>query len=300
MQTDRPADLHPVARLASLTVAGLGALGLGRDDGTLSVLTAQDPGYPGPLDAVLRQGPEALQGAAAALHAFGRPAAPDEVRFHPPVARADKIFCIGLNYRGHAAETGHAIPGYPAMFLRLNSGMVGHGQPLVRPRVSSEFDYEGELAVVIGTAGRHIPESRALGHVAGYSVFNDGSVRDYQMRSHQWTIGKNFDGTAGFGPWLALAGGLPPGADGLRLRTRVNGQTVQDTLTSDMIFGVARLVSMISEAVTLVPGDVIATGTPAGVGGLRKPQLFLRAGDTCEVEIEGIGTLSNPVVDEAA
>ena len=287
-------------KLASLISAGRPAIGLLREDGDLLVLAAGEAAFPGTLSEVIRSGPAGLAAAVAVLRNRGLPMREDEVIFLPPVTNAAKIFCIGLNYRAHAEESGHPIPDYPAMFLRLNSGMVGHGQPIVRPRASTLFDYEGELAVVIGTAGRHIPVDRALDYVAGYAAFNDGSIRDFQMRTHQWTIGKNFDQTAGFGPFLATSHGLPPGAAGLRLQTRVNGEVVQDTLTSDMIFDVARLVSMISVAVRLNPGDVIATGTPSGVGGLRKPQLFLKPGDVCEVEIEGIGCLSNPVVEEPA
>jgi 2-keto-4-pentenoate hydratase/2-oxohepta-3-ene-1,7-dioic acid hydratase in catechol pathway len=175
-----------------------------------------------------------------------------------------------------------------------------HGQPIVRPRVSSALDYEGEIAAIIGRGGRHIPRDRALQHVLGYSLFNDASIRDYQLRTPQWTVGKNFDGTGAFGPFLVTSDELPPGASGLTLTTRLNGQVVQRASTDDLIFDVATLVSLLSEVLTFEPGDVIVTGTPAGVGAARKPPLWLKPGDVCEVEVERIGRLSNLVSDEAA
>ena len=192
-----------------------------------------------------------------------------------------------------------AVPTYPVLFHRYPSSWVGHGQPLVRPRVSTQFDYEGELVVVIGKAGRYIPKERALEYVAGYSVFNDGSVRDYQLRTTQWMSGKNFDQTGGFGPEFVTADELEPGAVGLRLQTRLNGAVLQDANTRDMVFDVATLVSASSEPFALQPGDIIISGTPAGVGFARKPQVFMKPGDVCEVEIEGVGMLRNPIVAEA-
>jgi 2-keto-4-pentenoate hydratase/2-oxohepta-3-ene-1,7-dioic acid hydratase in catechol pathway len=176
--------------------------------------------------------------------------------------------------------------------------LVGHNQPLIRPKLSGDFDYEGEMVVVVGRRGRHIPKKKALGYVAGYSIFNEGSIRDYQFKTPQWTVGKNFDGTGGFGPDFVTADELPKGAKGLRIQTRLNGQVVQDANTNDMIFDVADLVSIASESMTLEPGDVIVSGTPSGVGAFRKPPLWMKAGDVCEVEIEGIGTLSNPIKNE--
>jgi 2-keto-4-pentenoate hydratase/2-oxohepta-3-ene-1,7-dioic acid hydratase in catechol pathway len=176
--------------------------------------------------------------------------------------------------------------------------MMGHGSPIVRPKVSMQLDYEGELVAVIGKAGRHIAKADALSHVAGYSICNDASVRDYQFKSAQWTIGKNFDNTGPFGPVFVTADALPPGAAGLQLQTRLNGVVVQSASTSSLIFDVATLVSLLSEAVCLLPGDIIVTGTPSGVGLARKPPLWMKHGDVCEVEIEGIGTLTNPIRDE--
>jgi 2-keto-4-pentenoate hydratase/2-oxohepta-3-ene-1,7-dioic acid hydratase in catechol pathway len=176
--------------------------------------------------------------------------------------------------------------------------MVGHLEPLVRPKVSDKFDFEAELAFVVGKSARHLTAANALEHVAGYSVFNDGSLRDYQRKSTQWTIGKNFDATGGFGPWLVTPDELPPGADGLRIQSRLNGQVMQDANTKSFLWGVVETLVLITECMTLEPGDVVITGTPAGVGYARKPPVFMKHGDTMEVEIEGVGLLSNPVVDE--
>ena len=195
-------------------------------------------------------------------------------------------------------KAGFAVPIYPAIFLRVPTSLVGAGAPIVRPRVSDQLDFEGELVAVIGRGGRHIPKASALDHVVGYSVFNEASVRDFQLKPAQWTVGKNFDGTGAFGPALTTADELPPGATGLAIRTRLNGQVVQDSTTASLIFDVATLVSTLSEAMTLSPGDIIVTGTPSGVGLARNPPLWMKPGDVCEVEIAGIGLLSNPVVDE--
>ncbi len=223
-----------------------------------------------------------------------------DVTLLPPVTRPEKILCIGLNYRSHTQESGFEVPDYPAVFARFANGLVAHGAPLVRPNASALLDYECELAVVIGKDGRHIARHDALGHVAGYSLFNDGSVRDFQTKSQQWTMGKAFDATGAFGPELVTPDELPDGCRGLRIRTILNGEVMQDADTEDMIFGVAELIAVLSEAMTLAPGDVIVTGTPDGIGAFRDPQVWLRPGDVCTVEIERIGTLTNPVVQEPA
>ena len=171
-------------------------------------------------------------------------------------------------------------------------------RPIRRPEASIQLDYEGEMVAIIGKAGRHIAPSQALSHVAGYSIFNDASIRDFQTKSPQWTVGKNFDGTGSFGPIFVTADELPPGGKGLRIQTRLNGEIVQNASTNDMIFDVASLISIISEAITLEPGDILVTGTPAGVGMARKPQLFMKHGDVCEIELEGVGILSNVVADD--
>ncbi len=215
----------------------------------------------------------------------------------PVIPSPGKIICIGLNYRDHAKEGGNPIPTYPAVFMRTTTSLVAHGQPILRPPVSDKLDFEAELAVVIGRSATRVAAGKALDHVAGYACFNDGSIRDYQRKSTQWTIGKNFDRTGGFGPELVTADELPEGARGLSITSRVNGAVMQDGNTSDMIFDVATLIEILSEAMTLEPGDVIATGTPAGVGYAKTPPLFLRDGDVCDVTIGGIGTLSNPIRD---
>jgi 2-keto-4-pentenoate hydratase/2-oxohepta-3-ene-1,7-dioic acid hydratase in catechol pathway len=252
------------------------------------------------LEALLAVGPTAVEYAArAAADLPGRrPLA--GLRLLPPLSRPAKAFAVCLNYRDHAAEGKMAVPTHPVLFHRYPSSWVGHGDPLVRPRVSTQFDYEGELVIFIGKAGRYIEKARALEHVAGYSVFNDGSIRDYQLRTAQWMPGKNFDRSGGFGPEFVTADEVPPGAHGLRLQTRLNGVVLQDANTRDMIFDVATLVAACSEPCALHPGDIIISGTPAGVGFARKPQTFMKSGDVCEVEIEGVGILCNPVVDEAA
>jgi len=224
----------------------------------------------------------------------------DSVELLPPLPSPGKIICIGLNYADHSVESGFAIPTYPTVFGRFASSLTGHGAPIVRPRISEQLDYEGEFVAVIGRGGRDIPKASALKHVIGYSLFNDGSIRDYQFKAPQWTVGKNFDHTGAFGPYLVTADELPPGCQGLRLQTRLNGEVVQSASTDDLIFDVASLISTLSQAFALCPGDIIVTGTPAGVGLARKPPLWMKPGDICEVELEGLGVLSNPVIDQEA
>ena len=216
-----------------------------------------------------------------------------------PVPRPGKVVCLGLNYADHAKEGGNPIPDYPAVFLRATTSLVGPGEAILRPSCSDKLDYEAELAVIIGLSATRVAEAEALAHVAAYSCFNDGSVRDYQRKSTQWTMGKNFDATGGFGPDMVTADALPPGAHGLAVRARLNGRLMQDGNTADMIFSVARTIAILSEGMTLEPGDVVITGTPAGVGYAREPAVFMRAGDVCEVEIEGVGLLRNTVADAA-
>jgi len=222
-----------------------------------------------------------------------------EQDYLPLMSRPGKIICVGLNYADHTKESPYAQPDYPTLFPRFNSSLIAHNKPLVRPRISDTLDYEGEMAVVLKSGGRHISKAQALEHVAGYALFNEGSVREYQFKSPQWTVGKNFDDTGAFGPDLVTADELPAGGKGLLLQTRVNGKVVQSANTEDMLFDVATIISTLSEAVTLEAGDVIVSGTPAGVGFGMDPKVYLKAGDIVEVSIEGIGTLVNPVVDEA-
>ena len=260
-------------------------------------LLSTDAGFPGSLHELLAKGKDALSQAAEVLRK-GPVIDLEKISYLPPIENPGRIFCIGLNYVDHSVESGFAIPTYPAIFSRFPSSMVGHGEPIVRPKVSTQLDYEAELVAIIGKPGRYIAKQNALEHIAGYSICNDASIRDYQFKSAQWTMGKNFDGTGPFGPFFITADELPPGATGLRIQTRLNGVVVQDASTSSLIFDVATLVSQLSEAVCLQPGDVIVTGTPSGVGLARKPPLWMKHGDICEVEIERIGILRNPVVDE--
>ena len=217
----------------------------------------------------------------------------------PLVPNPGKIVCMGLNYADHAKEGGNARPEYPSFFLRGNSSMVGHNQAIVRPKASTQLDYEAELAVIIGKQARHLTAENALDCIAGYSCFNDGSIRNYQRKSSQWTIGKNFDGTGPFGPCLVTPDELPPGAAGLRIQSRLNGKVMQDANTDVFLWNVVEALRIITECMTLEPGDVIITGTPAGVGYARTPPVWMAPGDICEIEVEGVGILSNPIVDES-
>jgi len=217
----------------------------------------------------------------------------------PLIPNPGKIVCMGLNYADHAKEGGNARPEYPSFFLRGNSSMVGHNQAIVRPKASTQLDYEAELAVIIGKQARHLTAENALECIAGYSCFNDGSIRNYQRKSSQWTIGKNFDGTGPFGPCLVTPEELPPGAAGLRIQSRLNGKVMQDANTDVFLWNVVEALRIITECMTLEPGDVIITGTPAGVGYARTPPVWMAPGDICEIEVEGVGILSNPIVDES-
>jgi 2-keto-4-pentenoate hydratase/2-oxohepta-3-ene-1,7-dioic acid hydratase in catechol pathway len=227
---------------------------------------------------------------------LGQPINIDAVQFLPPFPNPGKIICIGLNYVDHSAEVGIALPAYPTVFARFASSLIGHGAPIPMPRQSTQLDYEGELVAVIGRGGQNISREKALDHVAGYSIFNDITVRDYQLRTSQWTLGKNFDGTGAFGPFFVVSEDLPAGCKGLRLTTRLNGRIVQDAAITDMVFDVEALIESMSDAFTLSAGDIIVTGTPGGIGMGRHPPLWMKPGDVCEVEIPGLGILRNSVV----
>ena len=272
-------------------------LGIAADEGSgWRGLTQRDEGFPGTLPELIAQGSDLLR----AGRSLGQAPAIDlnAVRLLPPVPVPPKILCVGLNYDDHLEESGLKKPVYPEIFGRFATSLIAHREPIRRPRESTALDYEAELAVVIGKPGRRIPRDQALEHVAGYSLFNDASIRDFQLRTPQWTMGKNFDGTGAFGPWLVTPDAVPPGAHGLRIQGRLNGQVMQDSNTDKLIFSVSALIEMISVAMRLERGDVIITGTPGGVGAARKPPVYMRAGDVFEVEIEGIGVLSNVVQDE--
>jgi 2-keto-4-pentenoate hydratase/2-oxohepta-3-ene-1,7-dioic acid hydratase in catechol pathway len=237
--------------------------------------------------------------AMAAMREAAREAKPDrklaDVKFLPLIPHPEKILCAGINYRSHAAETGRELPKQPSMFIRFTDTLVGHDGEMIRPTVSDNFDFEGELAVVIGKGGRHIKTGHALDHVAGYTCFVDGSVRDYQKFSV--TSGKNFPGTGPLGPWLVTTDEIPDSGK-LTLTTRLNGKEVQHSPTDLLIYAIPQIVAFCSDFTTLSAGDIIATGTPEGVGHSRKPPLWMKAGDTLEVEITDIGTLRARIVDE--
>ena len=255
---------------------------------------------PRDLADLLKMGPDILAEVKAAARAAGwvqmKPL--EQARVALPMANPSKFICLGLNYQDHVAESKNARPQYPTLFLRVPTSLVAHGDPIERPQASIQLDYEAELAVVIGRSLRNARAEEALSAVAGFACFNDGSVREFQRHTIQWTMGKNFDRTGGFGPFFVSADELPAGAAGLKISTRVNGETRQSDNTANMIFNVGETLSYISRGITLGPGDVIAMGTPAGVAHAHTPPKWLCDGDIVEVEIEGIGTLRNPVVDE--
>jgi 2-keto-4-pentenoate hydratase/2-oxohepta-3-ene-1,7-dioic acid hydratase in catechol pathway len=216
----------------------------------------------------------------------------------PAVPRPGKFICLGLNYIDHAKEGGHNVPPYPTLFMRGPTSLAAAGAPIVKPSFSDTLDYEAELAVVIGKPARRVREADALQHVAAYALFNDATVREYQRITTQWTPGKNFDGTGAFGPELVTPDELPPGASGLRIQSRLNGKVMQDGNTSDMMFSVAHTIALLSQIMTLETGDVLAMGTPAGVGHARKPPVWMQPGDVCEIEVDKIGVLTSPIVAE--
>lgn len=277
--------------------AGL-RLGVVDGDNVIDLATAE-PGAPSDLRAALEQGVDVRALARKALAnatAVGIPLA--QVVLAPVVPRPGKIVCLGHNYYDHAKEGGNLKPVYPLIFFRGATSLIAHGDSVVRPFVSEKLDYEAELAVIIGKGGRHIKREQALDHVFGYACFNDVSVRDYQKRTAQWTIGKNFDGTGAFGPTIVTPEDLPAGAAGLKMQLRLNGEVMQNADTSDMIWSVAETIELVTECLTLEPGDVIAMGTPAGVGFARTPPVWMKDGDLVEVDIEQIGVLRNVVRDE--
>lgn len=232
----------------------------------------------------------------AALPATGQFALAD-VRLLPVVPNPGKILCVGLNYATHVAETGREQKEFPAIFTRWADTLIAAGEPLVRPRETERFDYEGELAVVIGKGGRRIARADAMAHVAGFSIFNDGSARDWQRHNIQFTPGKNYPATGAFGPALVLPDEVAD-LGSQRVQTRLNGELVQDQPISDMIWDIPFVIEYCNTFTPLAPGDVIVTGTPGGVGDKRKPPLYMKAGDVCEISVGVIGTLSNPVIDE--
>lgn len=279
-------------KLATIQIDGL-PCAAALDGGRLALLAS--PGTD--LGALLRQGRTLadFQRLAAAATKF---VDLDQAVFLSPSIEPPKILCVGLNYADHTKESPYEQPDYPTLFLRVATSLGAHGAVVERPAVSDTLDFEGEMVVVLGKGGRRIPKERALEHVFGYAAGNEISVREFQFKSPQWTVGKNFDGTGTWGPCVVTADELPAGASGLRVETRLNGTTVQSASTADMLFDVATVISTVSQALTLQAGDIIFSGTPAGVGFGRTPKLYMKDGDTVEVEIERIGLLRNTIRDE--
>jgi 2-keto-4-pentenoate hydratase/2-oxohepta-3-ene-1,7-dioic acid hydratase in catechol pathway len=276
---------------------GIGVL-CAKDSEQFVDLSATDPSIPNSLlsfiesDASLSKAKQALSNPNAVIRNLS------EIQFETLIDRPGKIVCMGLNYADHAKEGGNARPEYPSFFMRVPSSLAAHNAPLIRPTVSDKLDYEAELAFIVGKRARNLTRENALDCIAGFSVFNDGSIRNYQRKTTQWTIGKNFDQTGGFGPCLVTPDELPPGAHGLQIQSRLNGAVMQNANTKDFLWDVAETIVLITECMTLEPGDVVITGTPAGVGYARTPPVFMKPGDICEIEVEGIGILKNTIQDE--
>jgi acylpyruvate hydrolase len=222
------------------------------------------------------------------------------LKYALPVARPGKIICLGLNYLEHVKEGFQRdnVPKFPTIFMRCQTSLVPHGQPILRPKVTETLDYEAELVCVIGKRAKHLTMDNAYSVIAGWSCFNEGSVREFQRKTTQWDMGKNFDRTGAFGPWMVTADDIPPGGKGLKIQTRLNGQTMQSDNTDNMMFPVAEMLVYITQGMTLEPGDIIVTGTPSGVGFARKPPVWMKQGDTCEIDIEKVGVLVSPIADE--
>lgn len=220
-----------------------------------------------------------------------------DVAWLPVIPNPDKILCVGLNYQDHVVETGRDNTEQPAIFIRLPESQVGHKQPILRPRESTHMDFEAEIAVIIGKGGRRISQKDSWSHIAGYSCYNDGSVRDWQRHTIQWTAGKNFARTGGFGPWMVTADEIPPGTK-MTLSCRLNGQQMQHATTEQMIFRIPKIIEYVSAWTTLAPGDVLVTGTPGGVGARRNPPVWMKPGDKVEVEVDKVGILENTIADD--
>ena len=286
-------------RILAFDKSGNPTLGVRRGDEVVDLSVAA-PDLPGDLPALLAGGDDAMARAKSAVDGASGDAvrSAEGLAYHPTIWNPGKIICVGLNYAAHAAEAQSdtsTVQDYPSLFLRVTTTLVGHEQALVVPKASSNLDYEAEMVAVIGKSGSSVSKADALEYVAGYSVFNEGSVRDYQFKSSQWTSGKNFDATGGFGPDFASADEVPAGGKGLRIQTRLNGETMQDANTATMIFDIPTLIEIITEVMTLHPGDVIVTGTPEGVGFARTPPVWMKPGDVCEIDLEGVGVLRNTI-----
>ena len=281
-------------KIASFRYQDRDSYGVVNDDGIVDVGRQLGSKYSG-LRQVLAAG--ALDEVAAAAEGQAADVGFDEVSHRPVIGDPAKIICVGLNYDDHRKEGGAQEVDNPTLFTRFANSQIGHGQAIIKPRVSDKVDYEGELAVIIGRAGRHVSEDDALDYVAGYACYNDVSIRDWQRHTTQFTPGKNFVGSGPFGPWMVSADEIAD-PQALGIATRLNGEEMQKANTDLMIFPVRTLISYISKFTELEPGDVISTGTPSGVGFARKPPVWMKAGDVVEIDIEGVGVLSNPVIDE--
>ncbi|MSP36822.1 MAG: FAA hydrolase family protein [Limnohabitans sp.] len=277
----------------SFSIDGRSTYGALLDAGLVDLGSVLGDQYPSLLD-VIEAGQWALM--AHTAHNTKPQLSLTQVVLQLPMPNVKRIFCVGRNYKGHVAEVGAKLPEHPSLFLRTAQSLAPTEQPIVRPRVSTNFDFEGELTFVIGKAGRHIPKENALQHVFGYTIMNDGSVRDYQFK-HSVAVGKNFERAGSMGPWVVTSDEIPDPSK-LILSTHLNGQQVQHSPTDDLIFDVPTIIAYISQFTTLQPGDVIATGTPDGVGFVRTPPLWLQPNDVLTVTISGIGTLTNKVIDE--
>ncbi len=285
-------------RIVAFKKDGKEKLGVKTDAGLVD-LSVADKSLPTDLKTLIAMGKGAMNKAArAAQKASPRAIVKGRVNYLVPIKNPAKMLCIGLNYKDHAAEANLQVPSYPVVFVRFPSSVVAHNQAIVRPKISKHFDYEAELVAVIGKKARNVKKSEALDYVAGYTVGNEGSIRDYQMKTSQWLVGKSVDNTGSMGPEFVTADELPKGGKGLKIQCRLNGKVLQDSNTREMIFDTQTLIYEIAKVMTLEPGDCIFTGTPAGVGFVRKPPVLMKGGDKCEIEIEGIGILSNPVKDE--
>lgn len=279
-------------RYASFETRGQASYGLLDDSGHYRQVPATFQARFVDLKAVIAA--DALGALAEAAMASGDSLTASQVRLLPVIPNPGKLICVGLNYKSHVAETKRADSEYPSLFLRFNDSLAAHDDVVLRPAFSERFDWEGELAFVIGTGGRHIAKEKAFDHIAGYACFNDVSVRDWQKHTHQFTPGKNFPGTAPFGPFMVDRASVPD-VTALTLETRVNGQVVQHASVGDLIFDIPTIVAYVSRFTPLSPGDVIATGTPGGVGDRREPPMYMKEGDVAEVEITGLGVLRNRI-----
>ena len=280
-------------RITSYSIDGIKSFGVVTDDGVIDAKPLA--GGPQSLKDAIAAGSMDMIAEAAVKRSADHSI--DEVEFLPVIPDPDKIIAVGLNYRSHVLEGGRDIPEWPMIFTRFANSQVGHGQPMIKPNVSEMFDFEGEMAVIIGKSCRHVSEADALSVVAGYACYNDGSIRDYQRHTSQFVPGKSFYKSGAFGPWMVTTDEIPdPGA--LTLMTRLNGKEMQHATTDDLLFSIPQLIHYLTTVTELVPGDVIVSGTTGGVGCYRNPPVFMKEGDIIEIELDKIGVLRNPIVNE--